>query len=52
MVNGVWMQQVTPFDQPFYLILNLAVGGSFDGGRAPANTSVGNMYIDYVRVYQ
>ena len=51
-VNGVRMQQVTPFDQPFYLILNLAVGGSFDGGRAPGNNSIGNMYIDYVRVYK
>jgi beta-glucosidase len=51
-VGGARLQQPAPLDKPFYLIFNLAVGGSFDGGRAPANTSIGNMYIDYVRVYQ
>ena len=40
-----------PFDQPFYLILNLAVGGNFGGN--PDNTTVfpGEMLVDYVRVY-
>ena len=51
--NGVRLQQTAPFDQTFYIIFNLAVGGNFDGGRAPqTGTNTGNMYIDYVRVYQ
>lgn len=41
-----------PFDQPFHIILNLAVGGHFVGHRLPeeGNTSA-RMEIDYVRVY-
>ncbi len=41
-----------PFDQLFYVILNLAVGGDFVGNRMPedGNTSA-QMEIDYVRVY-
>ncbi|MDR0671175.1 MAG: family 16 glycosylhydrolase [Oscillospiraceae bacterium] len=50
--SGARVQQPKPLDQPFYLILNLAVGGTFDGNRTPSSTSVGNMYVDYVRVYQ
>jgi beta-glucanase (GH16 family) len=40
-----------PFDQPFYLIMNLAVGGKFPGN--PDNTTVfpGEMQVEYVRVY-
>lgn len=40
-----------PFDQPFYVILNVAVGGSFPG--APDSTTVFpvSMEVDYVRVY-
>lgn len=42
-----------PFDQPFYLILNLAVGGHFDGGRTPAPEDIpAVMQVDYVRVYK
>lgn len=43
-----------PFDQRFYLILNLAAGGVFDNGYAPDyNTfTESNMYVDYVRVFQ
>ena len=51
-LSGAQVQQPKPLDQRFYLILNLAVGGTFDGNRTPATTSIGNMYIDYVRVYQ
>lgn len=42
-----------PFDQPFYIILNLAVGGSWVGN-PDENTSFDNnpYQIDYVRVYQ
>lgn len=43
-----------PFDQPFYILLNLAVGGGYDGGVAPdaASFSSASMYVDYVRVYE
>ena len=51
-VSGNQVQQPSPMDQDFYIILNLAVGGTFDNSAAPANTTIGNMYIDYVRVYQ
>ncbi|MBQ8412106.1 MAG: carbohydrate binding domain-containing protein, partial [Lachnospiraceae bacterium] len=42
-----------PFDQPFYIILNLAVGGSWVG-YPDATTDFENARyeIDYVRVYQ
>jgi len=41
-----------PFDQPFYLILNVAVGGSW-GGKEGIDDSIWpqSMEIDYVRVY-
>ncbi|HRR77395.1 MAG TPA: glycoside hydrolase family 16 protein [Ruminococcus sp.] len=47
-----------PFDQNFYLILNLAVGGHFDGidgiYAEPATFADGEKHfdIDYVRVYE
>ncbi|UQZ35279.1 glucan endo-1,3-beta-D-glucosidase [Paenibacillus sp. PK3_47] len=42
-----------PFDQPFYLIMNLAVGGHFDGGLTPAPSDIpATMQVDYVRVYK
>lgn len=42
-----------PFDQPFYLIMNLAVGGHFDGGLSPAPSDIpATMLVDYVRVYK
>ncbi|MFM6963503.1 MAG: family 16 glycosylhydrolase, partial [Micrococcales bacterium] len=39
-----------PFNSEFYLIVDLAVGGSFGGGVDP-NLSAGTMLIDYVRYY-
>ncbi|OPJ56109.1 family 16 glycosylhydrolase [Clostridium oryzae] len=42
-----------PFNRPFYLLLNLAVGGNFDNGAAPDNAKLpAKMQVDYVRVYQ
>lgn len=42
-----------PFDQNFYIIMNLAVGGWFDGGLKPnAGEIPANMKVDYVRVYK
>jgi beta-glucanase (GH16 family) len=42
-----------PFDQPFYLILNLAIGGAWGGQQGvDYNALPLQYYIDYVRVYQ
>lgn len=40
-----------PFNQNFFLILNVAMGGNFGGAVDPAFVSA-NMEIDYIRVYQ
>lgn len=40
-----------PFDRPFYMILNLAVGGDWPGNPA-GDFQSDRMYVDYVRVYQ
>ena len=52
--NGAIDNKNAPFDQRFYIILNLAAGGNFDDLREPdRNTfSRADMYVDYVRVYQ
>ncbi len=44
---------VWPFDQPFHLILNLAIGGNF-GGKRGIDDSIfpTQLRVDYVRVYQ
>lgn len=42
-----------PFDVPFYIILNLAVGGTYDGDANLENADFPtSMEVDYVRVYQ
>ncbi len=42
-----------PFDKDFYIILNLAVGGQYDGNRIPPDDfEEAYMFVDYVRVYQ
>ncbi|NUU63654.1 hemoblobin-interacting domain-containing protein [Paenibacillus agri] len=42
-----------PFDEPYYMILNLAVGGNYDGGlEPPASKLPAQMLVDYVRVYE
>lgn len=41
-----------PFDEEFYILLNMALGGNFDGGVVPsADDLPATMYVDYVRVY-
>ncbi len=40
-----------PFDNPHYLLLNIAMGGTL-GGTIPPNFSQASMVVDYVRVYQ
>ena len=41
-----------PFDQPFYLVMNVAVGGNFPGAPNPATAFPADLQVDYVRVYQ
>ncbi|MFM7024327.1 MAG: family 16 glycosylhydrolase [Flavobacteriales bacterium] len=39
-------------DSPFYIILNLAVGGTYTGNATPVSSDYPvSMYVDYVRVY-
>ena len=40
-----------PFDQPFYLVMNLAVGGKFLGDPDGSTPFPSEMVVDYVRVY-
>ena len=39
-------------DEPFYLLLNVAVGGSFVGFPTSLTPWPQRMIIDYVRVYE
>ena len=41
-----------PFNQKFFFILNVAVGGNFVGNRVDTDFSEGVMEIDYIRVYK
>ena len=43
-----------PFDQPFYIILNLAVGGNWPGNpdRTTKFAKNAQLLVDYVKVYQ
>ncbi len=40
-----------PFDQPFYLLLNLAIGGNFNQGKIDDSIFPQEYVVDYVRVY-
>jgi beta-glucanase (GH16 family) len=40
-----------PFDQPFYIIMNLAVGGYYGGNPNGSTVFPGEIQVDYVRVY-
>lgn len=44
--------QTWPFDQPFYIILNMAVGGGWVGNPTASTIFPAIMEVDYVRVYQ
>ncbi len=41
-----------PFDQPFYLLINLAVGGGWPGPPDDKTAFPQKLLVDYVRVYQ
>lgn len=45
--SGRWV-----FDQPFYLLLNVAVGGTFPGNPSASSVWPQQMVVDWVRVYQ
>jgi len=61
-VDDVLYNQITPeyedldgewvFNKPFYIIINLAVGGTFDGSPNEETVFPQSMLIDYVRVYE
>ena len=40
-----------PFDQPFHILLNLAVGGNFPGFAVDSSVFPATMEVDWVRVY-
>ena len=44
--------QHSPFDKPFFLLLNLAVGGHWTDGYVASGFTEATYEIDYVRVYQ
>lgn len=51
--NGEKYSFPAPFDQEFYIILNLAVGGWFDNDLLPSDEfTEAEMLVDYVRVYE
>ena len=45
--RGNWV-----FDQPFWLLLNIAVGGTWPGSPDGGSVFPQRLYVDYVRVYQ
>ena len=47
LVKGEWV-----FEHPFFVILNLAVGGYWPGNPDAATTFPQRMLVDYVRVYR
>jgi beta-glucanase (GH16 family) len=42
----------TEFHQPFFILLNFAVGGDWPGQQVDDSLLPAKMYVDYVRVYQ
>ncbi|MDA8375592.1 MAG: hypothetical protein M0Z50_00695, partial [Planctomycetia bacterium] len=39
-----------PFDQRFYIILNMAVGGNYVGGKTPGSGRY-DMEVNFIRAY-
>jgi beta-glucanase (GH16 family) len=62
LLDGKTYHRVTPkdlpsgsewvFDQPFYLLLNLAVGGNWPGPPNASTVFPGAMKVDYVRIWK
>ncbi|MCA9955291.1 MAG: family 16 glycosylhydrolase, partial [Anaerolineales bacterium] len=59
-VDGILFHTATPadvpgewvFNDPVFILLNMAIGGNFGGAVSPDLTFPQEMVIDYVRVYQ
>lgn len=50
--NNWYDDKNAPFNHEFFIILNLAIGGSFDGGRLPSSSDFpASLEVDYVRAY-
>ena len=45
-------EEIWPFDQPFYLIINLAVGGNFGGPEIDESIFPQEFIIDYIRIFK
>ena len=45
-------EAVWPFDQPFYVLLNVAVGGNFGGPEVDDAVFPQQFVVDYVRIYE
>lgn len=45
-------EEIWPYDQPFYLLFNTAVGGNFGGSKVDLTIFPQEYIIDYVRVYE
>jgi beta-glucanase (GH16 family) len=54
-VRNTWFTTAAPFpapfDEQFYILLNLAVGGNFPGPPSASTVFPVTMEVDYVRVY-
>lgn len=53
-VSRAQVEQYGPwvYDHPFFILLNVAVGGTWPGSPDGSSTFPQRMYVDYVRVYQ
>ena len=59
-VDDVLYNQITPqkvtgewvFNKPFYIIINMAVGGNYPGSPNASTVFPQSMLIDYVRIYE
>jgi beta-glucanase (GH16 family) len=50
-INGAWVYDEWVFDNDFFMLLNVAVGGNFLGNPNDTTSFPQKMTIDYVRVY-
>lgn len=44
-------EETWPFDQPFYLVINLAIGGNFGGPEIDQTIFPQEFVIDYIRIF-
>ncbi len=59
-IDDVLYNQLTPadvpgewvFNEPFYIILNVAVGGNLPGSPNSETSFPQSMYVDYIRIYE